>query len=157
MLPFLSSISSIGYSGPSFRKGKEIMPSHNSLWQKHLKQCINRPFNQHDRQFLSYNRINGIIGIHVDKYEWTGGWTWETIQHWETIDNHFRSLLWLGAYSLPIFFYFRSLVMKLYFSLGCPCLYSLHEAKQSMQSILTCALSRPSSESCSFTRIDQRQ
>ena len=153
MLPFLSSISSIRYSGPSFRKGKEIMPSHNSLWQKHLKKCINRLFNQHDRQFLSYNRINGIIGIHVDKYEWTGGWTWETIHDVTTISFHFCD--WeLIAYP---FFYFRSLVMKLYFSLGCPRLYSLHEAKQSMQSILTCALSRPSSESCSFTRIDQRQ
>ena len=62
-------------------------------------------------------------------------------------DNHFCS-------PLCLYFYFRSLVMKLYFFSG---LYSLHEATQSMKIILTCAFSRPSSESCRFTRTDQRQ
>src|SRR4029434_5622305 len=31
---------SIGYTGASFTKGKEIMPSHNSLRQQHLKTCV---------------------------------------------------------------------------------------------------------------------
>ena len=93
---------------------------------------------------MANNHINVITGIHDDKYEWTGGWTWETIHDVTTISVHlcantFISDPWQWSYIL-----FSGL-------------YSLHQATRSMQIILTCALSRPSSESCTFTRTDQRQ
>ncbi|TDH00200.1 hypothetical protein EPR50_G00185960 [Perca flavescens] len=37
----------IGNTGPSFTKGKEIMPSHNSLWQQHLSDT---PFGRSRKQ-----------------------------------------------------------------------------------------------------------
>jgi hypothetical protein len=50
---------SIGYTGPSLTKGKEIMSSHNTLQQEHLKQRFIRPFTEtndkHDWQLFSYN------------------------------------------------------------------------------------------------------
>ena len=93
---------------------------------------------------MSNNHINVITGIHIDKYEWTGGWTWETIHDVTTISVHlcaytFISDPWQWSYILA------------------SGLYSLHQATRSMQMILTCALSRPSSESCRFNRTDQHQ
>ena len=73
-MPLLISFS-IGYTGPSFRKGKEIIPSQNSLRQEHFKGCTIRPFYEKTTIKMS-NYFHTIIQIviYVHKYEWTRVW-----------------------------------------------------------------------------------